>query len=296
MYKVLEKIYTYMTDVLAAMESNIRGVGGDDLKDVMDAIAGLGALTASTVHVKWGYADVGMTPSQTVIESDEFAGNWDDDDFNTGWRMFIWKNASSPGSAPEGEVSDITDYVDVTGTFTVAGFSANVEENDKIIIYLADTESQANYDKLAARIFAGLDYIFDTTSETASQATEKDLAAPASKTITFPADSDKVQIKVLASIKVTNKTAAAHHIGLTLQRKYDVGAWTDLLTIANNHLSLPAVDGASDEYTVNADLTSIIAATGKTIELRWQVNSSDDGLVHYKQTFVIYTKWKTTAA
>jgi len=80
-----------------------------------------------------GICDSGMTPSTTTVVCDDLSGKGDDF-FNTNWIMVILHNVNSDGNVPEGEIRDITDYVSTTGTFTTAAFSANVEENDVILV------------------------------------------------------------------------------------------------------------------------------------------------------------------
>jgi len=81
-----------------------------------------------------GACDSGMTASTTTIVCDDLKG-FGDDFFNTDWVMVVALNNNAHGSAPEGNAPrDIQDYDSATGTFTVAAFSANVEEDDKIII------------------------------------------------------------------------------------------------------------------------------------------------------------------
>jgi hypothetical protein len=48
--------------------------------------------------------------------------------------MVVIKNANAAGAAPEYEKRDITDFVGLTATFTTEAFSANVEEDDVVLI------------------------------------------------------------------------------------------------------------------------------------------------------------------
>jgi len=81
-----------------------------------------------------GQCDAGMSASTTTIVCDELKG-FGDDFFNTDYVMTIALNDNSHGNAPEGNSPrDIQDYDSSTGTFTTAAFSANVEENDRIVI------------------------------------------------------------------------------------------------------------------------------------------------------------------
>jgi len=81
-----------------------------------------------------GKCDAGMTGSTTTVVCDDLKG-FGDDFFNSDYVMTIALNDNSHGNAPESNAPrDIQDYDSSTGTFTVAAFSANVEENDKIVV------------------------------------------------------------------------------------------------------------------------------------------------------------------
>lgn len=80
-----------------------------------------------------GVCNSGMAASTTTIVCDDLK-DFDDDYFNDGWLMYIAHNDDAPGTAPEGETRDISNYVGATGTFTTAAFSANVEESDVVIV------------------------------------------------------------------------------------------------------------------------------------------------------------------
>lgn len=84
--------------------------------------------------VRRAQCDVGMVGSTTTIVCGDLAG-YTDDYFNTGWQMLVLLNVNSHGNVPEGDGwRDITNYDSATGTFTVVAFSANVEENDYILV------------------------------------------------------------------------------------------------------------------------------------------------------------------
>ena len=93
-------------------------------------------LAASIIDIGESYTGVcnsGMVASTTTIVCDDLK-DFDDDYFNDGWLMYIAHNDDAPGTAPEGETRDISNYVSATGTFTTAAFSANVEEDDVVIV------------------------------------------------------------------------------------------------------------------------------------------------------------------
>ncbi len=80
-----------------------------------------------------GTANSGMSASTTTIVAAELAG-FGDDFFNTHYSMQIIKDADGAGSAPEGEIRQVTDYASDSGTFTTDAFSANVEEADEFLL------------------------------------------------------------------------------------------------------------------------------------------------------------------
>jgi len=78
--------------------------------------------------------NTGMGASTTTIVCDDLIG-FGDDFFNTDWVMEVALNDNSHGNAPEGNAPrDVQDYDSATGTFTVAAFTANVEEEDRVIV------------------------------------------------------------------------------------------------------------------------------------------------------------------
>ena len=83
--------------------------------------------------VERAQCDVGMAASATTIDCADLA-DYGEDYFNLGWKMCILYNYGTPGAAPESEWRDITNYVTATGIFTVAAFSADVHENDYIMV------------------------------------------------------------------------------------------------------------------------------------------------------------------
>ena len=104
----------------------------DDVSSLMKfakaAAASGGGLTYS------GKCDTGMGASTTTIVCDDLKG-FGDDYFNTDWVMTVTLNDDAHGTSPEGNAPrDVTDYESATGTFTVAAFADNVEEEDKIIV------------------------------------------------------------------------------------------------------------------------------------------------------------------
>lgn len=155
---------------ITTAESNIRGADSDTLKslsDQIDGVGGGGASAADVADAVWdeatsghtdagsfgkalqdlsggggidtglaykGTCDVGMSGSTTTIVCDDLAG-YGDDVFNDKYWMKVIKNANSVGNAPEGDTArQVTDYVSASGTFTVDAFTANVEENDIILL------------------------------------------------------------------------------------------------------------------------------------------------------------------
>lgn len=260
-------------------------------KDIEDKVDALG--TAEIPYLLQGECDVGMTPSTTTIDCADLAGHGDDK-FNTGWELWVIHNDNSHGAAPEDEYKDITDYVSSTGVFTTEAFTQNVEENDVIFVVKVDSRAQDNFDALMAIIEALVfhdSYAYTPTSQSVSSAAETSLTAPASKTITYPTGATLKNAVLVASLKGTSQADAEHNIGLTLQRNFDAGGWTDVRDFtANPHMALNG-DAVSDEVTLIEDLTSVITSSGKTLQFRWQVDSDNANEVHYLQNFMLKVEY-----
>ena len=80
-----------------------------------------------------GTCNAAMIASTTTVACADLAG-YGNDYFNQKFYIQVIKNTNSIGAAPDGEIRQITDYVDATGTFTTDAFSANVEASDEIYI------------------------------------------------------------------------------------------------------------------------------------------------------------------
>jgi hypothetical protein len=89
------------------------------------------ALTTGQTIIQ-GVADAGAN-STTEVAILGLAG-YGDDFFNNQWYMQVLHNINSATNAPEKEVRQITDYVSVTGTFTMTAFTAAVEAGDMCLI------------------------------------------------------------------------------------------------------------------------------------------------------------------
>lgn len=99
------------------------------LEALKDSVAAVGSKPG---NFAWGVVNAGTT-STTTIPISGLIG-YGDDYFNHEYYMQIVKNASSPNSAPEKQVRQITKYVSATGTFTCTAFSSAVEANDICLI------------------------------------------------------------------------------------------------------------------------------------------------------------------
>lgn len=76
-------------------------------------------------------ANVGGAAEFTAIGLSAFGNDY----FNTGWSVICILNADSAGTAQEGEIRDITDYISTTGVFTVdAAFSAAITTGDGVYV------------------------------------------------------------------------------------------------------------------------------------------------------------------
>lgn len=117
------------------MSSKLFGGGGDaTATNQADIEAKIDIIDANLdVLVERAQCDAGMGASTTTITCTDLAG-YTDDYFNNGWMMCILLNVNSAGNAPENQWRNITNYVSATGVFTVDAFSANVEENDYIVV------------------------------------------------------------------------------------------------------------------------------------------------------------------
>ena len=81
----------------------------------------------------FGVCDPAMAASTTDVVCPNLAG-FPDDIFSTEFWMQVIHNDDAPGTAPEREWRQITDYVGATGAFVVDAFSANVEADDLVAI------------------------------------------------------------------------------------------------------------------------------------------------------------------
>ncbi len=82
----------------------------------------------------FGECDPGMAASTTAIPLTNLIG-FPDDIFNNEFWMQVIHNTDAPGTAPEREIRQITDYVGLTGVFTTDAFSANVEAGDLVAVF-----------------------------------------------------------------------------------------------------------------------------------------------------------------
>lgn len=107
----------------------------DPATDSLEAIAN--AIGAGPGVGLWmlGRCDAAMAASLTVVTTDNLGGGLPDNVFNNEFWMQVIHNASAPGTAPEGEIRRITDFVGATQTFTVDAFTANVEAGDLLAIF-----------------------------------------------------------------------------------------------------------------------------------------------------------------
>jgi hypothetical protein len=115
---------------------NLASAGGGDatLANQVTILGNIATVDTNVdLLVQRPQCNVGMAASATIIVSDDLIG-YGNDYFNKGWKLLVVLNNNNHGSAPEGEIRDITDYDSTTGTFTVDAFSANVEENDYIMV------------------------------------------------------------------------------------------------------------------------------------------------------------------
>jgi hypothetical protein len=103
------------------------------LTDSLEAIADALGIGPSVGLSMFGICDPAMVGSTTTIVTTNLSGLVDDI-FNDEFYVQVILNANAPGTAPEGEIRRITNFVAATQTFTTDAFSANVEANDLILI------------------------------------------------------------------------------------------------------------------------------------------------------------------
>jgi len=101
-----------------SLAGNLTATAGDSNTDQNsdgedEIIADIAALTGTGFR---GVCTVN-TDDNTIVSA-ELLG-FGNDYFNTGWEVVIIYDASGAGSAPEGEIVDVNDYVSSTGTFSV---------------------------------------------------------------------------------------------------------------------------------------------------------------------------------
>jgi len=101
--------------------------------DSLEAIANALGIGPSVGLSMFGICDPAMAASPTIIVTNNLGGLVDDI-FNDEFYMQVILNANLPGTAPEGEIRRITNFVAATQTFTTDAFSANVEANDLVLI------------------------------------------------------------------------------------------------------------------------------------------------------------------
>lgn len=94
---------------------------------------GAGPVAPSIGLWMFGICDPAMVASTTAIVCPNLAG-FPDDIFNGEFWMQVIHNDDAPGTAPEREWRQITNYVGATGAFTTDAFSANVEANDLVTV------------------------------------------------------------------------------------------------------------------------------------------------------------------
>ncbi|HEB26431.1 MAG TPA: hypothetical protein ENI05_01465 [Porticoccus sp.] len=105
-------------------------------------VTGINQLNASTITaINSGLTGVGFRASceANVGGADEFTSiglsGFGNDYFNTGWSVIVLLDSSGVGTAPEGEIRDIEDYISSTGVFTVDDdFSAAITTNDEVYV------------------------------------------------------------------------------------------------------------------------------------------------------------------
>lgn len=118
---------------LRRMQSKSAAENFNPATDSLEAIADALGIGPSVGLSMFGVCDAAMVGSTTVIVTNNLVG-LPDDIFNDEFYMQVILNANAPGTAPEGEIRRITNFVGATQTFTTDAFSANVEAGDLVLI------------------------------------------------------------------------------------------------------------------------------------------------------------------
>ena len=157
---------------------------------------------------------------------------------------------------------------------------------------LAAAAIPADVDEIKTQTFSRI-YEFDPEVESVANAAEVSLTSPGNEIITFPTGATKIGATVVATITASNRTAAKHLIGLTLQENLEGAGFTDIsadyVLTATPPLSLPAVDGASSSLTLIAPVGAFV--TTDTLDFRFQVDSDNAGAVVYTTTYVLKVEY-----
>ena len=131
-------------DHLAAVSVADEIVNESFLADITSATQDWSTFTSSTdsfeaisdkITALTGYIHAGTNSAATSTTPVVAALiGYGEDYFNTDWVMVVLLNADAPGTAPEGDVRDITNYVTVSGTFTIDATSAALANNDIVMV------------------------------------------------------------------------------------------------------------------------------------------------------------------
>jgi len=122
----------------AAVQATADAIEVDTGTDIPATLSGINTAIAS-IDATGFAASATSDPASTVIVECTTLANFGNDYFNTGWSLKCMLDISGVGSAPEGEIFDIIDYVSATGTFTVSeAFTAKVTTGDGIWVFRQD--------------------------------------------------------------------------------------------------------------------------------------------------------------
>lgn len=301
---MVHKVATAIPFRVQVLDSEGNPATGASVKfKVIDESNGVGA-EQSTVHITLGIFRGTFTPDAAGIWT--VAVYCSDPAFNT---SFTWEVGT-------GLEQDIEDYIDeevaailedvaglagaaMRGTDGVdpsamrgtnsAALAANYTAERAVFLQeLAAANLPADIDEGKRRSFRRT-YALAVQSDSVSSASEENLSAPGTVTVTFPPGGTLLEGKVMGYLKANAKTAAGHSIGVTLQKNVAGGGWEDVKDLtANPALTLPAVDKAADSLVI---VEAVAVTTGQTVQFRWQVDSDNAGEVHYVSDFVYVAEY-----
>ena len=107
---------------------------GDEVLILHPSIANSGVNSSIQGLIYYGIVDAVPGANQFTINSLANLGAGKFNGATRPFNAFVFRDAAGLGAAPQGEIQPITAYVNATGTFTTAAFTAAVGVGDEILI------------------------------------------------------------------------------------------------------------------------------------------------------------------